>query len=82
VATFGTPSTGNPGQTPDELQFQFDIDSNHGGTVTVSLLPTLEWDANDHVVLESFIAAVTSDPDWTFVGGTRHWGSTTQEITP
>lgn len=80
--------SGAPAQTPDDgeagyqVNLAYDIDTEHSGSVVVTLGNLLSWSATDHVVLESLLAAIDASPDWSFVGGTRKWISGVEEITP
>lgn len=85
MTTYSGPPDQRPSYSPTEdytINLAYDIDSTHSGSVLIRLESLLAWADNDHVVLDSLLAAITSSPDWTFIGGTRPWISEVEEITP
>lgn len=66
------------GDTPYELHFTYNIDADHAGELTV-MVPAPNQP--DTAVLQSLIAALSTDPAWDFtVGFIAH--TATQQINP
>ena len=78
MPTFETPAQVEHMATA-ELNFDYDIDPEHSGSITIRLSDP--YQNNDEIPVGSLIDAISASAEWTYTGGSRSW-PTGQSITP